>query len=118
MELEDAHSDLCSLRKLYGLLQGSPDGVQMAGFLDERAKVLLKSLLDAATEKALLAYSKIIVDAQLGVSNTPYSSQSVQPKAMPYLEPPVSPDVENASPKYHSEFKCSDKFMCKQCMEK
>ncbi|KAJ6289121.1 hypothetical protein OIU76_025007 [Salix suchowensis] len=98
MELEDAHSDLCSLRKLYGLLQGSPDGVQMAGFLDERAKVLLKSLLDAATEKALLAYSKIIVDAQLGVSNTPYSSQSVQPKAMPYLEPPVSPDVENASP--------------------
>ncbi|KAG5241857.1 serine-rich adhesin for platelet [Salix suchowensis] len=66
--------------------------------LDERAKVLLKSLLDAATEKALLAYSKIIVDAQLGVSNTPYSSQSVQPKAMPYLEPPVSPDVENASP--------------------
>lgn len=27
--------------------------------LDERAKVLLKSLLDAATEKALLAYSKV-----------------------------------------------------------
>ena len=33
MELEDAHSDICSLRKLYGLLQGSPDGVQMAGFV-------------------------------------------------------------------------------------
>ncbi|KAJ6917037.1 hypothetical protein NC652_019433 [Populus alba x Populus x berolinensis] len=32
MELEDVHSDICSLRKLYGLLQGSPDGVQMAGF--------------------------------------------------------------------------------------
>jgi hypothetical protein len=42
--------------------------------------------------------SQIIVAAQLGVSNTPYSSQSVQPKTMPYLEPPVSPDAENASP--------------------
>ena len=27
--------------------------------LDERARVLLKNLLDAATEKALLAYSKV-----------------------------------------------------------
>jgi hypothetical protein len=33
MELEDVHSDICSLRKLYGLLQGSPDGVQKAGFV-------------------------------------------------------------------------------------
>ena len=41
MELEDVHSDLCSLRKLYGLLQGSPEGVQMAGFVSYLYTTLL-----------------------------------------------------------------------------
>ncbi|KAL9462575.1 hypothetical protein AB3S75_000555 [Citrus x aurantiifolia] len=65
-ELVDVHADLEALRKLYGLLQNSSvDGTQE---LDERAKIVLKNLLDGATEKALETHTKIITAAQSSVS--------------------------------------------------
>ncbi|CAL5368818.1 unnamed protein product [Camellia sinensis] len=60
MELEDVESDLQALRKLYGLLQSNGNGSQSESleYLDEKARVVLKNLLDGATERVFEAHSK------------------------------------------------------------
>ncbi|KAL3729114.1 hypothetical protein ACJRO7_033677 [Eucalyptus globulus] len=77
MEFEDVKSDLYALRKLYELLQRSADGPLRgdAIYLDKRAQMLFKDLLDYATERTFRTFRQI-VSAQ---SNTRESSSSPQP---------------------------------------
>ncbi|KAF8018665.1 hypothetical protein BT93_H3533 [Corymbia citriodora subsp. variegata] len=77
MEFDDVKSDLYALRKLYELLQQSADGPHHgdAIYLDQRAQVLFKDLLDYATEGIFRTFRQI-VSAQ---SITRGSSSSPQP---------------------------------------
>lgn len=100
-ELEDVCSDLQALRKLYGLLHSSKDGLQYSSYLyakhlDEKAQLLLKNMLDEATERVFKIHSKIMA-AQSGVSHKPFSTQLEQSEATQNLQPPHSPTVLNAS---------------------
>nr|GMD72498.1 uncharacterized protein LOC109157107 [Ipomoea batatas] len=65
MDIEDIQSNLHSLRQLYGLLKQDEDGLPnvTSETLDNKARLLLKSLLDSATERVLKAHSR--VDATL-----------------------------------------------------
>ncbi|CAL5365656.1 unnamed protein product [Camellia sinensis] len=94
MELEDVESDLQALRKLYGLLQSNGNGSRSESleYLDEKARVFLKNLLDGATERVFEAHSKFM-EAQLGLYNLLPDIQFEKLKGMPMLRPPVSPDV-------------------------
>ncbi|GMP26462.1 hypothetical protein CsSME_00002885 [Camellia sinensis var. sinensis] len=60
--------------------------------LDEKARVVLKNLLDGATERVFEAHSKFM-EAQLGLYNLLPAIQLEKLKGMPMLRPPVSPDV-------------------------
>ncbi|KAK4774434.1 hypothetical protein SAY86_009369 [Trapa natans] len=78
-ELEEITSELLALRKLYRLLQtiedGQSNGIELQ--LDLRARMLLKRLLDLASEGLLKTYSEIIT-GQLSTrmeSSAPSSSQ-------------------------------------------
>ncbi|CAL5323990.1 unnamed protein product [Camellia sinensis] len=99
MELEDVESDLQALRKLYGILQSNGNGSQSESleYLDEKARVVLKNILDGATERVFEAHSKFrmpaFMEAQLGLYNLLPAIQLEKLKGMPMLRPPVSPDV-------------------------
>ncbi|KAF8411772.1 hypothetical protein HHK36_004331 [Tetracentron sinense] len=97
MELEDVQTDLHALRKLYGLLQIKVNSLQNADLknLDENARLLLKKLLDGATEQAFQSHSKI-VSGQSAVSHTPYTKPK-KSEVAPELLSLVSPDKPNTS---------------------
>ncbi|KAK1567063.1 hypothetical protein Q3G72_007678 [Acer saccharum] len=106
MEPVDVKADLQALRKLYGLLQSSGDIAQkskneifVGKRLDERARLMLKNLLDVATEKALETHSKIIAAAESrGVSNSGCYFKSKQSNVIPKLGSPALPYVFKSSP--------------------
>ncbi|KAK6259202.1 hypothetical protein QQP08_002909 [Theobroma cacao] len=97
MELKDLQSDLEALRKLYGLLQCGGD-VQSNVVLGERSKLLLKDLLDGATERVLETHKKIIAAAEHGVCATSCSSESEKCRAVPDSLPSVLPYELKAAP--------------------
>ncbi|KAK9288150.1 hypothetical protein L1049_016598 [Liquidambar formosana] len=101
MQLDAVNSELHALRKLYGLLQSSEDGMYASSVnLDEKARLILKDLLDCATERVFMTHSKIIA-AQSGVSNKPFSTQPgqpEQPEVTRKLLPPASPAISKSSP--------------------
>ncbi|KAK2662875.1 hypothetical protein Ddye_001449 [Dipteronia dyeriana] len=105
MEPVDVKADLQALRKLYGLLQSSGDGAQesknetfVGKQLDERARLMLKNLLDVATEKTLETHSKIIAAAESRVSNSGSYFKSKQSNVIQKLGSPVLPYVFKSSP--------------------
>ncbi|KAM7523489.1 hypothetical protein LguiA_013391 [Lonicera macranthoides] len=60
-DIEGIQSDLHALRKLYGLLQTNGRGLRdEISDLDEKARLLLKNLLDSAAERVFEAHSEII----------------------------------------------------------
>nr|DAD37830.1 TPA_asm: hypothetical protein HUJ06_008471 [Nelumbo nucifera] len=75
IELRDVQSNLHSLKKLYGLLlvEGNDDQKASSTNLDEKARLLLKKLLDGAAEQVLQSHSKIM--AQQSVAVKPERSQ-------------------------------------------
>ncbi|KAK4847225.1 hypothetical protein QYF36_027254, partial [Acer negundo] len=97
MEPVDVKADLQALRILYGLLQSRGDIAQKSKneILDERARLMLKNLLDVATEKTLETHSKIIAAAE---SNPGCYFKSKQPNVIPKLGSPVLPYVFKSSP--------------------
>ncbi|VFQ82572.1 unnamed protein product [Cuscuta campestris] len=62
MDIEGIQSHLHALRQLYGLLQNDEDGMPRvtAETLDNKGKLLLKKLLDSATERVFEVHSQII----------------------------------------------------------
>ncbi|KAF6162931.1 hypothetical protein GIB67_021080, partial [Kingdonia uniflora] len=77
MNGEDSLSDLHALKKLYGLLNNSGSSYGNAGSenLDEKAKFILKSLLDGATERAIQSQTKMIKEQS---PNSSFSYQTIQ----------------------------------------
>ncbi|KAK3185167.1 hypothetical protein Dsin_032453 [Dipteronia sinensis] len=105
MEPVDVKADLQALRKLYGLLQSRADIAQksknemfVGKQLDERARLLLKNLLDVATEKTLETHSRIMAAAESRVSNSGCYFKSKQSNVIPKLGSPVLPYVFKSSP--------------------
>ncbi|KAJ4837149.1 hypothetical protein Tsubulata_015891 [Turnera subulata] len=85
MEPKNLSSDLHAFKQLYGLLQHG--GTEIC-FLGERARVLLKTMLDDAVAKLLECCSKIMASTPFGASNTSCSSsQSMLPEAVPDQKP-------------------------------
>ncbi|XP_040370838.1 uncharacterized protein LOC112186872 [Rosa chinensis] len=102
MDLVEVMSNLHALRQLYELLQNIEDDLQHINSknvhqtLDLKARKLFRHLLDDATEKMFHTQSKTI-EAESVVQTTPSSSKLEQPKPMPKLQSPLSPDAVNSS---------------------
>ncbi|KZV27933.1 protein lingerer-like [Dorcoceras hygrometricum] len=79
MDAVDIKSDLLALQRLYGLLKSEGDGTRnpASKMLDNNACLILKYLLDSATQKALKVYSEILAD-QVGLFRTPCVSHLQQ----------------------------------------
>ncbi|KAI4299090.1 hypothetical protein L6164_032581 [Bauhinia variegata] len=75
MEFEEAHNNLRAMRLLYRLLEDDSLGLQNEySELVERARVLLKNMLDVAAEKVLETYLKVIA-TQSGIGKASCTSE-------------------------------------------
>ncbi|OMO52017.1 hypothetical protein CCACVL1_29423 [Corchorus capsularis] len=98
MELKDLESDLEALRKLYGLLQCGGD-VGSNVVLGERSKLLLKELLDGATERVLETHKKIVAAAEHGVCGRFSPAELENCRSVPEFQvQSVSPFIFKALP--------------------
>ncbi|KAJ7957076.1 Serine-rich adhesin for platelets [Quillaja saponaria] len=102
MELEEAHDDLSALRLLYGLLHDDSLELKYAKSKDlvDRARVLLKCMLDAAAERVLETHLKFTT-TQTSMSNT---SQSEEPIPSLWIKPPGLSLSITQNPGIDSEF--------------
>ncbi|KAI9114392.1 hypothetical protein K1719_014620 [Acacia pycnantha] len=98
MELEEAEDDLRAMRLLYRLLQHNSLGLQNSTSEDlvERAKELLKNMLEVASERVFETILKIIA-SEAGISKTPFTSQ---PGASLRLMPLLAAKSSHCSLKY------------------
>nr|GLL41605.1 uncharacterized protein LOC114077322 [Ipomoea trifida] len=94
MDIEDIQSNLHALRQLYGLLKQDEDGLPnvTSETLDNKARLLLKSLLDSATERVLKAHSRIVA----GQADASLKCTSGQPQRLKDSEKEQHLELSNA----------------------
>ncbi|CAH9135667.1 unnamed protein product [Cuscuta epithymum] len=89
MDIEEVESNLHALRQLYGLLENDDEDGKprvTTGTLDNKGRLLLKSLLDSATERLFKVHSQIIAhEVNASLQN---SSLKVEGFAKPASEAP------------------------------
>ncbi|XP_073038910.1 uncharacterized protein [Primulina eburnea] len=79
MDARDIKSEVLALQKLYGLLKCDGDGTAnpASNMLDDHARLILKHILDSATQRALKVYSEILA-GRVGILRTPFASHLQQ----------------------------------------
>ncbi|KAF7840159.1 Protein KOKOPELLI [Senna tora] len=101
MELEEARTNLRAMRLLYRLLEDNTLGLQNASSEDlvDRARSLLKDMLDETTERTIETILKII-ETQAGISKTTCTSPNEKPVASLPLKPLMEANSSQCSLKY------------------